>query len=47
MRRNGFGKPLLKKASHECRSFGVLKENITFERNSKASNDTMNRIMDF
>lgn len=46
-RRQGFGKPLLKKAMHECHSLGIKKENISFERNSKACNGTMNKILDF
>lgn len=46
-RRKGYGKPLLKKAMHECHSFGIRKENVSCERNSKASNDTMNKILDF
>jgi len=46
-RRKGFGKPLIKKAMHECISLGIKKINITSELNSKASNDTMNRITDF
>lgn len=46
-RRQGYGKPLIKKAIQECNSFGIRKEFVTFERNSKASNDTMNKIMDF
>lgn len=43
-RRKGYGKPLLKKAIYECTSLGIKKENITYERNSKASNDTMTKI---
>ena len=46
-RRQSFGKPLLKKAIQECCAFGIAKQNISFERNSKASNDTMNKITDF
>lgn len=46
-RRKGYGKPLLKKAIQECKSFGIKKENITFERNSKACNSTMSKIIDF
>ena len=46
-RRKGYGKPLLKKAIHECHSYGIKKEDVSFERNSKASNDTMNKILDF
>lgn len=46
-RRQGYGKPLLKRAMHECCSFGIKKENISFERNNKASSGTMNKIMDF
>ena len=46
-RRKGYTKIVRKKALQQCTSFGVSKQHITFERNSKASNDTMNKIMDF
>jgi len=46
-RRQGLGKPLLKKAIHECNSFGICKQNITTECNSKACNDTMTKIINF
>ncbi len=46
-RRLGYSKPLLKKAIEECNSFGIRKNNITFEYNNKASSDTMTKIMDF
>lgn len=46
-RRKGFGKPILKKATIECSLFGIKKNSITFERNSKACNETMRKIMDF
>lgn len=46
-RRLGYGKPLIKQAIQECLSYGIRKDNITFERNNKASNGTMTKIMDF
>ena len=46
-RRKGYGKILLKKAIEECRSFGIKKDKVTFECNSKACNGTMNKIIDF
>lgn len=46
-RRKGFGKPLMKKAVQECLFLGIEKSNITYERNSKASRGTMNKITDF
>lgn len=46
-RRKGFGKPLIKKAIQECSFLGINKNNITYERNSKASTGTMNKITDF
>lgn len=46
-RRKGYGKPLLKKVMQECHSFGIKNDNITYERNSKASNGTMTKILDF
>ena len=46
-RRKGYGKVLTKKSIYECNSLGVRKEFITFEHNSKASSDTMSKIIDF
>ena len=46
-RRKGYTKIIRKKAIQQCTSFGVDKANISFERNSKASNGTMNKIMNF
>ena len=46
-RRKGFGKPLIKKSIQECSFLGINKNNITYERNSKASTGTMNKITDF
>lgn len=46
-RRKGYGKVLTKKSIYECNSLGVRKEFVTFEHNSKASSDTMSKIMDF
>ena len=46
-RRCGYGKPLMKKAIQECVFLGVAKNYITYERNSKACNETMNKITDF
>ncbi len=46
-RRRGYSKILTKKSIYECNSLGVRKEFVTFEHNSKASNDTMSKIIDF
>ena len=46
-RRQGYGKPLLKKAINECCSLGISKTNISSESNGKASNGTMSKIVDF
>lgn len=43
-RRQGYGKPLLKKAIDECNSWGIKKDRVTYERNSKASSETMNAL---
>ncbi len=46
-RRQGYGKILIKKAIEECISYGLKKYNLTYERNSKASRETMSKIIDF
>lgn len=46
-RRKGYGKLIVKKAIEECRSWGIKREFVTYEMNSKASSDTMNHIIDF
>ncbi|MBO5910157.1 MAG: GNAT family N-acetyltransferase [Clostridia bacterium] len=46
-RRKGYGKLVRKKAIEECNSFGIKKDKISFECNSKACNDTMKKLIDF
>ena len=46
-RRKGYGKLLVKKAIEECRSWGIKREFVTYEMNSKASTGKMNQITDF
>ena len=46
-RRKGYGRLILQKGIEECRSLGIRKDKLTFERNSKASTGTMNKISNF
>ena len=46
-RRKGYGRLVLQKGIEECRSLGIRKDKLTFERNSKASTGTMNKISNF
>ncbi len=46
-RRKGYGRLILQKGIEECRSLGIRKDKLTFERNSKASLNTMNKVSNF
>ena len=46
-RRKGYSELVIKKSTEQCRSAGVRKDKLTYERNSKASSITMNNVANF